>query len=74
VTPYFAVQLKNGDVEYEFQDPESQTCANTLYPQMGMKPCWYLQRHREQRIDIGTPAGHTFYRREDFGGEPGERS
>ena len=53
VTPYFAVKLKDGKVEYDFQDPQTVTCTNSLYPHMGMQPCWYLNRHREQRINIG---------------------
>jgi len=56
VTPYFAVKLKDGKVEYDFQDPQNVTCANSLYPHMGLQPCWYLARHREQRIDIGANA------------------
>jgi hypothetical protein len=74
VTPYFAVQLKNGNVEYDFQPPQIQDCANSLYPQMGMQPCWYLENHREQRIDIGTPSRRNSHLLEDFGGAPGERS
>jgi hypothetical protein len=52
VTNYFASQMKNGNTEFDFQPPQSQTCTNSLYPHMGMQPCWYLQRHREQRIDV----------------------
>jgi hypothetical protein len=74
VTPYFAVQLKNGSVEYDFQPSQSQDCAHSLYPHLGLSPCWYLERHREQRIDIGTPARQSLYRFDDFGGAPGERS
>jgi hypothetical protein len=74
VTPYFAVQLKNGNVEYDFQPPQTQDCANSLYPHLGLTPCWYLEKHREQRIDIGTPAPQSSYRFEGFAGVPGERS
>src|ERR1700743_2509008 len=56
VTTYFASQMKNGNTEFDFQPPQPQTCANSLYPHMGMQPCWYLQRHREQRIDVMSMA------------------
>ena len=51
VTAYFASRMKNGNTEFDFQQPQQQTCANSLYPHRGMQPCWYLERHREQRID-----------------------
>lgn len=52
VTTYFASSLKNGHTEYDFQQPQSETCANALYPHMGLQPCWYLRRHSERRIDL----------------------
>ena len=51
VLVYFATPLKNGRLEYDFQQPQDQTCVNALYPHMGMQPCWYLSRHREQRVN-----------------------
>jgi hypothetical protein len=52
VTPYFAIPMKNGNTEFDFQPPENETCTNSLYPHMGMSPCWYLEKHREKRIDV----------------------
>lgn len=52
VTPYFAMALKNGRTEFQFQQPQVQTCVNALYPHMGMQPCWYLSRHRAPRTDV----------------------
>ena len=52
VTTYFASSLKNGHTEYDFQQPQSETCVHALYPHMGMEPCWYLSRHRERRVDL----------------------
>jgi len=54
VTAYFAIPLKDGRVQYEFQPPQSENCVNALYPHRGMQPCWYLSRHREKRIDVLT--------------------
>jgi hypothetical protein len=52
VTHYDAVQQKNGKTEFLFDPPEGQTCVNSLFPHAGYAPCWYLQRHPEQRTDI----------------------
>ncbi len=52
VTHYDAVQQKNGKTEFLFDPPQAQTCVNTLFPHAGYAPCWYLQRHTEQRTDI----------------------
>jgi hypothetical protein len=52
VTTYDAVAQKNGKTEFLFNPPEPQTCANALFPRAGYQPCWYLQRHIEQRTNI----------------------
>ena len=51
VEPYYAVPRKDGRVEFLYQDPQDQTCVNSLFPRAGYAPCWYLNRHREKRID-----------------------
>ena len=52
VTTYYAVEQKSGKTQFIFNPPETQTCANALFPRAGYIPCWYLQRHTEQRTDI----------------------
>jgi hypothetical protein len=52
VTSYDAVAQKNGKTEFLFKPPEAQTCVNALFPRAGYVPCWYLQRHTEQRTNI----------------------
>jgi hypothetical protein len=52
VTRYYAVQQKNGKTEFIFDQPGPQTCSNSLFPQAGYAPCWYLKHHPEQRTDI----------------------
>jgi hypothetical protein len=52
VITYDAVGEKGNKTEYIFNDPQSVTCANSLFPHQGYAPCWYLQRHKEQRTDI----------------------
>jgi len=52
VNSYEAVRQKNGKTEFLFDPPQAQSCANSLFPRAGYPPCWYLQRHTEQRTDI----------------------
>jgi hypothetical protein len=52
VLPYYAVPQKSGKTQYIFNPPESQTCVHALFPRAGYVPCWYLERHIEQRTDI----------------------
>jgi hypothetical protein len=52
VRRYDAVQEKNGKTEFLFNPPEAQTCVRSLFPHIGYTPCWYQQRHAEQRTDI----------------------
>jgi len=52
VTSYDAVPQKSGKTEFIFNPPETQTCVNSLFPREGYEPCWYLQRHTEQRINM----------------------
>ncbi len=43
-----AVPLKNGKNEYDPIGSEEATCTQSLFPQFGYRPCWWLKRHREQ--------------------------
>lgn len=52
VLPYDAVLQKSGKTQFIFNPPEVQTCVHALFPHGGYEPCWYLQRHTEQRTDI----------------------
>jgi hypothetical protein len=52
VYSYDAVAQKSGKTQLIFNPPEVQTCVNALFPHAGYVPCWYLQRHSEQRTDI----------------------
>ena len=61
VDVYYAVGLKNHKVEYMQGDTESQTCVHSMLPHMGYPPCWYVSRHRQKWIDIGS-LSRPFYR------------
>jgi len=51
VRRYYAIQEKANRVEYIFDKDEAQTCVRSLFPHLGYKPCWYLSRHAEQRVE-----------------------
>jgi hypothetical protein len=40
VKPFYAVPLKNGKLEYMYQDAQTETCSHSLFPQYGHTPCW----------------------------------
>jgi hypothetical protein len=52
VTRYDAITQKSGKTQFIFSPPETQTCVHALFPRGGYTPCWYLERHTEQRTDI----------------------
>ena len=52
VRSYYAVPRKDKREEFMFNDPEDETCVNSLLPHQQMPPCWYLRRHPEKRIDL----------------------
>ena len=52
VKPYVAVPRKDKKEEYMFDDPEQDTCVNSLFPHLGDSPCWYLKKHKQKRIDL----------------------
>lgn len=52
VRRYDAVEQKGGRIQFIFHPPERETCVHALFPRAGYLPCWYLERHTEQRTDI----------------------
>jgi hypothetical protein len=57
VHTFYAVKLKNGRTEYDYAGDHNVSCTNSLLPQYGMKPCWYVNRNLNEQItiDSGTP-------------------
>lgn len=55
VRRYYAVALKNNKIEYMFDSAAAQECVHSLLPQIGRDPCWYLERHKMQMIDVSPP-------------------
>ncbi|HLH01264.1 MAG TPA: hypothetical protein VKX25_00715 [Bryobacteraceae bacterium] len=52
VRPVYAVPQKDKKTEFLVGDPVQQSCVHSIFPHMGDAPCWYLERHTEQRIDM----------------------
>ncbi len=52
VNHYYAIAQKNGKTQFVFDPPGPQACVKALFPHAGLKPCWYLSRHPDQRTDI----------------------
>ncbi|HLK66807.1 MAG TPA: hypothetical protein VKU19_25415 [Bryobacteraceae bacterium] len=50
---FYAVKLKGSKTGFEPADTETVTCANSLLPQEGYKPCWYVSRHTQKWVDVG---------------------
>lgn len=52
VQRYYAVTQKNGKPEFYFDPPTVQACVRSLFPHLGFTPCWYLNRHKVQRVNM----------------------
>lgn len=53
IRPYYAVPEKDPHrEEFMFLDPQTEVCANSLFWQLGHKPCWYVKKHTHKRIDV----------------------
>ena len=54
VHTYYSVKLKNGKTEYDYAGDHDINCANSLFPQLGARPCWYARRHTDEQINIDS--------------------
>jgi hypothetical protein len=52
VQRFYAIKQKNGKTEFITGDSQDVTCVNSLFPHSGYAPCWYLNRHTEQDINL----------------------
>jgi hypothetical protein len=51
VTIFYAAPLNGGKVSVFYDQPQTQPCTRSLFPQLGYSPCWYLQRHTVRVVD-----------------------
>lgn len=52
IQPYDAVKLKGNKTDFYFLDPQTEVCIHSLFPHFGHRPCWYVSRHTQKRIDM----------------------
>jgi hypothetical protein len=52
VDPLYAIHVKNGKIQYEPGQQETDICVHSLFPHFGDSPCWYLSRHSDKIINI----------------------
>lgn len=52
VEQYYTVPRKDGRLEYYSDDPIDQKCVRSLFPHMGLNPCWYVRRGREKPTNL----------------------
>ena len=52
IRPLYVVPLKDGRAEFDFGDPQTQSCVHSLFPQLGYDPCWYVVRQSKKPIPI----------------------
>jgi hypothetical protein len=56
----FAIHLKNKQIEERSEKPKMEECVNSMFPHYSESPCWYLQKHADQLIDLDGGAWHLF--------------
>jgi hypothetical protein len=56
----WAIKQKDGRIDYELGDSETQPCLHSLFPHLGYTPCWYLSRHKNQVIKVGSASPPGF--------------
>jgi hypothetical protein len=53
VQTFWAITQKDGRIDYEIGDADTETCIHSLFPQLGYTPCWYLTRHTKKIVKVG---------------------
>jgi hypothetical protein len=51
VQKLLAVPQKDHKTEYIADPPQAQQCVHSLFPQLGLTPCWYLTRHAIEQVN-----------------------
>jgi hypothetical protein len=52
VKRYLAIRHKDQRIEFVRTDTETRPCVNSVFPQFGLNPCWYVSRNAVERIDM----------------------
>ena len=51
VQTLLAVPQKDHKTEFIADPPQTQQCVHSLFPQLGLAPCWYLSRHANRQVN-----------------------
>jgi hypothetical protein len=51
VQKLLAVPQKDHKTEYIADPPQAQPCVYSLFPQLGLPPCWYESRRAIQQVN-----------------------
>jgi hypothetical protein len=52
VNRYVTIPLKGNKQEFDYLGSLDAPCSISLFPQVGMSPCWQLRRHPNQGATI----------------------
>jgi hypothetical protein len=52
VNRFLSVPLKGNKTEFDYEGTQPVPCAESLFPQNGSSPCWYLKRHNLENDKI----------------------
>jgi hypothetical protein len=52
IKQYYAIPLKGNKLQFVPADPDTEECVQSLFPQAGDRPCWYVNGHTRRRIDM----------------------
>ncbi len=52
VSHFLSAPLKNNKLELDYLGSEDVLCSESLFPQGGHTPCWYLRSHKNQITNI----------------------
>jgi hypothetical protein len=49
---FYKINEKFNKYSFEPMSIAQEQCVNALFPHFGSRPCWYVQRHTMQAIDV----------------------
>lgn len=52
VQVYEAARLKDGKFEVFWDQPQTEICVHSIFPQLGQLPCWYASRNNLKIIGV----------------------
>jgi hypothetical protein len=56
----YAIRLKNRQIEQRSEKPKVEECVHSVFPHYDETPCWYLEKHADQIIDLDGGPWHFF--------------